>query len=70
MLIIATLTRQLTESGGTGQSNAWPGQLAKQESWIKSLFFSTREYRRKPVGRKELEALMDDEDRDPDYQEE
>ena len=32
--------------------------------------FSTREYRRKPVGRKELEGLMDDEDRDPDYQEE
>ena len=32
--------------------------------------FSTREYRRKPVGRKELEGLLDDEDRDPDYQEE
>ena len=31
---------------------------------------STREYRRKPVGRKELESLMDDEEKDPDYQEE
>ena len=34
------------------------------------LICSTREYRRKPVGRKELESLMDDEEKDPDYQEE
>ena len=46
--------------------------LKKKKSKIElgNNFFSTREYRRKPVERKELEALMDDSDRDPDYQEE
>ena len=48
-----------------------PGQVSCQnKNKGSNHFFSTREYRRKPVGRKELEALMDDEDRDPDYQEE
>ena len=42
----------------------------KNEKKMQLLICSTREYRRKPVGRKELESLMDDEEKDPDYQEE
>ena len=42
----------------------------KKTRKMQLLICSTREYRRKPVGRKELESLMDDEEKDPDYQEE
>ena len=42
----------------------------KKREKMQLLICSTREYRRKPVGRKELESLMDDEEKDPDYQEE
>ena len=44
--------------------------LKKKRKKMQLSICSTREYRRKPVGRKELESLMDDEEKDPDYQEE